>query len=163
MERDDVQLIQDILSEQLEIEATECRYESVKKLLEELPESERTVVTLYYLGEMTMAEIGKFLGVSPNTIKSRLRRARKRLQDKEELLIHEVLGSIQLPANLTKHIMQRVADLKLTPPPTGKPLLPWATLGAATVFVMLLLGASNQHLIRLSIFPSRPHALACGM
>ena len=135
------------VSEQLEIEATECRYENVKKLLEELPESERTVVTLHYLGEMTTREIGKFMGVSTNTIKSRLRRARKRLQAKEELLIHEVLGSIRLPANLTEHIMQRVADLKLTPPPTGKPLFPWAALGATTILVILLLGANNQHLI----------------
>ena len=47
-----------------EAEATERRHEIVKKLLEKLPESERTVVTLYYLGEMTMKEISKFLGVS---------------------------------------------------------------------------------------------------
>ena len=37
---------------------------SSKKLLSKLPESERTVVTLYYLGEMTAKEISKFLGVS---------------------------------------------------------------------------------------------------
>ena len=46
---------------------------SSKNLLEKLPESERTVMTLYYLGEMTTKEIGKFLGVSVNTISSRLR------------------------------------------------------------------------------------------
>ena len=63
------------MSEQRETEASEHRYALVKKLLERLPESERTVVTLYYLGEMTAKEIGKFLGVSVNTIKSRLRRA----------------------------------------------------------------------------------------
>ena len=59
------------VSEQRETEALERRYAIVKKLLEKLPESERTVVTLYYLGEMTTKEIGKFLGVSVNTIKSR--------------------------------------------------------------------------------------------
>ena len=60
---------------------------SSKKLLQRLPESERTVVSLHYLGEMTAKEIGRFLGVSVNTINSRLRRARKRLQEREELLI----------------------------------------------------------------------------
>ncbi len=40
--------------EQRETEATEQRFEIVEKLLEKLPESERTVVTLHYLGEMTL-------------------------------------------------------------------------------------------------------------
>ena len=64
---------------------------SSERLLAKLPESERTVVTLFYLGEMTTKEIGKFLGVSVDTIKSRLRRGRKRLQEDEELMIQEVL------------------------------------------------------------------------
>ena len=68
-----------ILAER-ETEATEHRRTIVKKLLEKLPESERTVVTLYYLGEMSAKEIGRFLGVSVNTITSRLQRARKRLR-----------------------------------------------------------------------------------
>ena len=56
------------VSEQRETEHAERRYELVKELLAKLPESERTVVTLYYLGEMTTKEIGKFLGVSMGTI-----------------------------------------------------------------------------------------------
>ena len=57
--------------EQRETEATEHRFEIVKKLLEKLPESERTVMTLHYLGEMTPKEIGKFLGVSVEAIRTR--------------------------------------------------------------------------------------------
>ena len=136
------------LSKQRETETSDRHYEIVQKLLQKLPESERTVVTLYYLGEMTAKEIAKFLGVSVNTIKSRIRRARERLQNQEELLISETLGSVQLPANLTQSIMQQVADIKQTPPPVGKPLLPWAAFGAATVLVILLLGVSNQYLTR---------------
>jgi len=136
------------LSEQREVEAADRRYEIVQRLLQKLPESERTVVVLYYLGEMTAKEIAKFLGVSVNTIKSRIRRARERLQNQEELLISEMLGSVQLPADLTQSIMQQVADIKQTPPPVGKPLLPWAAFGVATVLVILLLGVSNQYLAR---------------
>ncbi|MYC77381.1 sigma-70 family RNA polymerase sigma factor [Candidatus Poribacteria bacterium] len=136
------------VSEQRETETSERRSEIVKKLLARLPESERTVVTLYYLGEMNAKEIGKFLGVSVKTIHSRLHRARKRLQEKEELLVSDVLGSVQLPTRLTENIMQQVADLKPTPPPVGKPLLPWAAFGAAAVLVILLLGMSNQYITR---------------
>ena len=134
--------------EQREIEATERRHEIVKQLLEKLPESERTVVTLYYLGEMTTKEIGKFLGVSVNTITSRLQRARERLQASDERLINETLGGRQLSGNLLENIMRQVADIKPVSPPAGKPLLPWMALGTATVLVILLLGVSHQYLAR---------------
>ena len=134
--------------EQRETEATEHRHEIVKQLLETLPESERTVVTLYYLGEMTTREISKFLGVSVNTITSRLQRARERLQTSDERLINETLGGWQLSGNLLENIMRQIADIKPVSPPTGKPLLPWMTLGTATVLVILLLGVSHQYLAR---------------
>ena len=68
------------ISEQRETEEIEHHYEIVKNLLEKLPEQERTVVTLYYLDEMTTKEISKFLSVPVKTVHSRLHRARKRLQ-----------------------------------------------------------------------------------
>ena len=133
---------------QRETETTEHRHEVVKKLLAKLPESERTVMTLYYLGEMTSQEISKFLGVSVNTITSRLQRGRNRLRKEEELLVQEGLGILQLPPNLTDNIMRQVADVKLIPPPVGKPILPWAAFGAAAALIFLLLGASDRYLVR---------------
>ena len=136
------------VSEARETERTEHRRELVKKLLAKLPESERTVVTLYYLGEMTAKEIGKFLGVSVGTIKSRLRRGRKRLQEDEELMIQEVFGGVRIPSSLGENVMRQVADMKPTPPPAAKPFLPWMALGTVAVLVALLLGASNRYLTR---------------
>ena len=137
------------VSAEQEQDAQAYHSELVRKLLEKLPESERTVMTLYYLGEMTAKEIGKFLGVSVNTVTSRLTRARERLQQHEELLVQEMLGSVQLPESLTQNIVRKVADMKPVSPSTGKPLLPWAAFGAAAVLVALfLLGVSNQYLVR---------------
>ena len=136
------------LSNQRETEASDHHYEIVQKLLQKLPESERTVVTLYYLGEMTAKEIAKFLGVSVNTIKSRIRRARERLQNQEELLISKTLGSVQLPADLTRSIMRQVADIKQQPAPVRKPLLPWAASATAAVLIILFIGVSSQYLPR---------------
>lgn len=130
-----------------ETDTAEHNAEVVKKLLEKLPESERTVVTLYYLGEMTTREIGNFLGVSVNRVKSRLRRGRERLQAAESL-VSDVLGGVQLPPDLTARIMRQVADINPTPPPTGKPLVPWVAFGAATILFVLLLGVSHQYLAR---------------
>ena len=136
------------ISEKRETASRERRYEIVEKILERLPESERTVVTLHYLGEMTAKEIGKFLGVSVGTIDSRLHRARKRLQNNEERLVREVLEGVHLSANISQNIMQEVADLKPTPDPPKSPPLPWAALGTAAIFIALLLGSSNQYLTR---------------
>ena len=89
-------------------------YEHVKKLLEKLPESERTIIILHYLGEMTTEEIGRYLGVSANTITSRLQRARRILQENEGLLIQEVLGDVQISDGMLENTMQRVAEIKST-------------------------------------------------
>ena len=131
-----------------ETAAGEYRLERAKKLLAKLPESERTVVTLYYLGEMTTKEISRFLGVSVNTITSRLQRGRKRLQDDQEHLIKEVLGGTQIPARLSESIKRQIADMKPTPSPAGKPLLPWSAFGTAVVMIILTLGVSNRYLAR---------------
>ena len=136
-------------SQQRESDANERRQELVKKLLAKLPESERTVVTLYYLSEMTTKEISKFLGVSINTITSRLQRGRQRLQEqREETLVQETLGRIQIPADLTARIMQQIAHISPISPTVGKPVLPWAAFGTAVILVIFMLGVSSQLLIR---------------
>ena len=83
-------------SEKQETEAAEYLYGIVKKLLDKLPDAECTVMTLYYLGEMTTKEISEFLGVSVNTITSQLQRARERLQEDKEWLCQEIFGRVQL-------------------------------------------------------------------
>ncbi len=136
----------DYVSEQRETEATEHRFEIVKKLLEKLPESERTAMTLHYLGEMTTKEISKFLGVSVETIKVRLYRARKRLREEEELLVQEVLGGVQISSSIKQNIMRKVVDMQPTPSPKLVPFSPWVAIGTAVVVVtLLILGVGNRY------------------
>ena len=135
-------------------EADETRREVVKKLLQKLPESERTVITLFYLGEMTINAISEFLGVSPNTIKSRLSRARNRLK-KEEDMIRQNIGSFQLPANLTENIMREVSRIVPAAPAANKPVLPWALSAASAVLIFLLMGVGTQYLSRFQ----KPYSL----
>ena len=127
--------------------AIEAQQKVVKQLLAKLQESERTVMTLYYFGEMTCEEISKFLGVSVNTIKSRLSRARQRLK-KEEPIIREALDSFQLSANLTENIVREIAHIKPVAPSRGKPLVPWAIATSTAILVVMMLGVSNQYLAR---------------
>ena len=119
----------------------------VKRLLQKLPESERTVVTLHYLAEMSCEKISEFLGVSPNTIKSRLHRARARLKQQEHLL-HDVSGIFQVPPTLTENIMREIAQIKPDAPPVAKPWVPWGFSFAATFLVILMLGQGTHPLSR---------------
>ena len=130
-----------------EAAAVEHQREFVKRLLQKLPESERTVVTLYYLAEMKSEEISTFLGVSSNTVRSRLRRARERLQ-KEEFMVQEVLGNCQIPTNLTENIMREIAKIRPTSPSVSKPWLPWGLSFASTFLAILMVGMGPQALSR---------------
>ncbi len=126
----------------------------VKKLLETLKESDRTVITLHYFGEMTCEEMSEFLGVSANTIKSRLRRARNRLK-KEEPMIREAISNFQISPNLTENIMQEIAQVKPTAPSASKPLIPWVISAASAVLMVLMLGIGSQDLARFQ----KPYSL----
>ena len=127
--------------------AIEAQREVVKKLLGKLQESERTVITLYYLGEMNYEEISEFLGVSVAAIKNRLYRARRRLK-KEEPMIREALGNFQITPNLTENIMRQISRLKPVAPSGGKPLVPWAIAASTLAVVLLMLSVGSQFLSR---------------
>ena len=92
------------MAEQTEKLATEQQREVIAYLLQKLPARERTTVVLHYLSEMTCEEIGDFLEVSPNTVKSQLHRARKRLK-KEAPVVHETLRGFQHVDDLMEDIM----------------------------------------------------------
>ena len=98
----------------------EAQRDLVKKLLAKLKESDREVITLHYFEEMTSSEIGEFLGVSENTVKSRLQRARQRLK-KYDFMIQEALDitieeghrsqhQLKGEVNMTKEVRDEAKD-----------------------------------------------------
>ena len=129
--------------EENERTAVAAQRDVIKKLLAKLQESERTVITLHYFGEMSCTEIGAFLGVSANTIKSRLRRAQLRLR-KEEPMIREALDNFQITSNLTENVMREIARIKPDTPSSGKPIMPWAIATSTIAVVLLMLGIGNH-------------------
>ena len=125
----------------------EAKREVVKQLLATLQESDRTVITLHYFSEMSAAEIGAFLGVSVNTIKSRLRRAQQRLKQ-EEPIVKEALEHFQITPHLTENIMREVSRLKPVAPSGSKPLVPVALSAATAILIFLIMGVGSQYLAR---------------
>ena len=91
--------------------SAEAQRDLVEKLLAKLKESDREVITLHYFEEMTSSEIGMFLGVSENTIKSRLHRARQRLK-KYEFMIQEALDITIDERHYSQH--QLIGEISMT-------------------------------------------------
>ena len=145
----------DYTAKQREERASDIRVELVKRLLQKLPESERIVITLHYLAGSSVKEISEFLGVSMNTVKSRLHRARKRLQ-KEENMLQETLGSFQPSTTLTENIIRNIKQSGTQiDPPTVKPFIPIVSAASTLVLVLLMLGLGSQHLARFQ----KPYSL----
>lgn len=118
----------------------------VQRLLQELPESERIVVTLHYLADSPIKEISEFLGVSLNTVKSRLHRARRRLA-KEDRMVRETLGGFQPSADLTENIVRTIKEtgIQIDPSTSGsKPVVPWIITTSTFLLVALMLGFGTQ-------------------
>lgn len=66
--------------------STDGLREVVERLLQKLPVNERSVMILHYYKGLTCEEVSALLDVSLNTVKSRLYRARKRLETEESML-----------------------------------------------------------------------------
>ena len=63
----------------------------VNKAIDQLLPDDAAVITLFYQGEQSLEEIGQALGMEINTVKVKLHRARHRLKEKiENILHHEV-------------------------------------------------------------------------
>ena len=90
--------------------------EVVERLLQKLPVNERSVMVLHYYKGLTCEEVSALLDVSLNTVKSRLYRARKRLET-EESMLSETLGT-----NVLKSEPRRVDFRATAATETGKHL-----------------------------------------
>ena len=78
--------IEDIRSDQdvLEQVVKEEQLELLRKCVDNLPEKQRQVITLFYAGELSLEEISKVLKIPKGTVKSRLHKAKEELRKEME-------------------------------------------------------------------------------
>lgn len=118
--------------------------EDVRDTLENLPESERTVLTLHYFAGMTCEEIGRFMGTSRSAILNRLYRARRHLKQEMTQMIQQTSGAFQLPYTVTQQILGKIRELQPAPSPHSKPIVPWIAVAALSLIAMLIGVAPRQ-------------------
>ena len=111
-------------------------HESLHEALDSLPDIYQQVLTLYYLGGMNIAEIARFLGISPGTIKERLSRARVQLKKEMLTMMGQVFEQQRLKAGFTFRIVEIVKRIRLNP--ISPKTLPWGISLATGVIIAVL-------------------------
>ncbi|HKF93993.1 MAG TPA: sigma-70 family RNA polymerase sigma factor [Gammaproteobacteria bacterium] len=87
-------------------------YDALLMAIQQLPVSQREVVTLFYIGAYSHSEISAFLDISRSTVKMRLYHARQRLQNQLASLIEERLSD-QRPSRDTRFV-RKIMSFQVT-------------------------------------------------
>jgi predicted DNA-binding protein YlxM (UPF0122 family) len=122
----------------------EQQRQEIRDALDSLPESQRTVLTLHYLGGLSCEEIGRFIGTSQGAIKDRLYRARLRLREEITNMMQETLRGFQLPSTFTRKLLERIGNFEPTSTiPRSQPLIPWGVAGVVAIALIVCVGFIN--------------------
>ncbi len=84
----------------------------VRDALARLRGSERLALTLHYINGYSHAEIGGFLGVRPETVKTRLARARQHLRTEVMAMVEETFRAKSLGDAFQKDVVGTVRELE---------------------------------------------------
>ena len=117
--------------------------DAILNAMDELPEANRLVTTLYYVNGLTCKEIAEFTGTSINTIMSKLRRGREELREQLTDIPTQTITPRKVLSGFTPDILSRIENLSPTPQTSSAPIgriawLPWA---ATLIIGLLVMGA----------------------
>jgi len=80
----------------------------VREALSKLRAPERLALTLHYINGYSHGEIGEFLGVRPETVKTRLARARQHLKKEVMAMVEDTFEKKKLPEEFTEETVTAV-------------------------------------------------------
>ena len=94
---------------------TESWRVDLEQALSELPDDNRVAVSMFYMGDHSLKEISEFLGVSVNTVKGKLYRARQQLGNALSERYGRLLESHKLKGGFLMQFMEQIHHI---PSPT---------------------------------------------
>ena len=95
--------------------STERWQVDLEQALSELPDDNRVAVSMFYMGDCSLKEISEFLGVSVNTVKGKLYRARQQLGNALSDRYGSLLKSQKLKGGFLMQFMEQIRGI---PSPT---------------------------------------------
>ncbi|MFC1716037.1 sigma-70 family RNA polymerase sigma factor [Candidatus Poribacteria bacterium] len=94
---------------------------TVKSALETLPGDNQLALSLYYMSDLSIKEIASFMGVSPNTVKSKLHRARRQLGERLADMLGRQLGKKKLRSGFIITVVDSIRDMPIPSLPKPSP------------------------------------------
>ena len=83
----------------------------LEQALSALPDENRVAVSMFYIGDCTLKEISEFLGVSVNTVKGKLHRARQQLGAAMSQHYGRLLKSHKLKGGFLMQVMEQIRHI----------------------------------------------------
>ena len=112
---------------------TDAWTEDLEQAISALPDENRVAISMFYMGDCSLKEIAEFLGVSVNTVRGKLHRARRQLGS----ALSEHYGKLLKSRKLTGgFLMQMMEQLRHVPAPAMGFAWSSATIGK-TVFTLI--------------------------
>ena len=113
--------------------------------IDELPESSRLVVILYYINGLTCKEIAAFTGTKLNTVKSKLNRARDTLRMHFTEVPDRATVQRSVSSRFTSKVLAVIEPLSPTPQPSLNPMgqVAWTPVAAMLILGMVVLGIKS--------------------
>jgi RNA polymerase sigma-70 factor (ECF subfamily) len=113
--------------------------------IDELPESSRLVVILYYINGLTCKEIAAFTGTKLNTVKSKLNRARDALRMHLTEVPDQATVQHSVSSRFTSKVLGVIENLSPTPQPTVNPIgqVAWAPVATVLILGLVVLGTKS--------------------
>ena len=127
---------------------------TVKSAIEALPDDRQLAVSLYYMSNLSVREIASFMGVSPNSVRIKLHRARKQLGERLEKMIGKHLSKEKLKAGFVFKVVDAIRDMPIPSLPKPRPIR-WApipiSIGLALLIGIIGYGVSSGKDVPLDV------------
>jgi len=119
---------------------------TVKSAMETLSDDNQLAVSLYYMSSLPVKEIAEFMGVSPNSVRIKLHRARKQLGERLEKMIGKHLSKEKLRSGFVFRVVDSIRDMPIPSLPKPRPMR-WApipiSIGLALLICIIGYGVSS--------------------
>ncbi len=110
---------------------------TVKSDTETLSDDNQLAVSLYYMSNLPVKEIAEFMGVSPNSVRIKLHRARKQLGERLEKMIGKQLRKEKLRSGFVFKVVDAIRDMPI-PFLSKPPLTKWAPIPISIGLALLI-------------------------
>ena len=93
---------------------------TVQNAMKTLPADNQLVLSLYYMSDLSVKEIAHFMGISSNTVKGKLHRARKQLGERLRKMVRKQLKTEKLNSGFIFTMVDSIKSLPIPSVPKPK-------------------------------------------